>query len=205
MLKQIPNILTGGRLVLAIIFLAMILLEPKLPADRDMSFLSYLDLAFVIFVIAGLTDMFDGYAARKLNVASKFGRMVDPLADKILICGAFIVFAIIGQPKLFGFTKFQNAIIQWGFAGIIIAREVFVTILRQWSEAKGIKFPATLSGKLKMFVQAFAVGTVVVKMAHVQTDLWGYRFTTITYLVTVIITVVSGLLSIRKVKPAVQL
>ncbi len=200
MLKQIPNILTGSRLVLAIVFLVMIFLEPRLPADRDMSFPSYLDLAFVIFVIAGLTDMFDGLAARKLNVASKFGRIVDPLADKVLICGSFVVFALIGQPKLFEFTKVQNALIQWGFAGILIAREAGVTILRQWCEAKGIKFPATLSGKLKMSVQAFAVGTVVVKMAHVQTDLWGYWFTTITYLVTLFITVYSGLLSLKKAK-----
>jgi CDP-diacylglycerol--glycerol-3-phosphate 3-phosphatidyltransferase len=183
----------------------MIFLEPKLPANIDMSFPGYLDIAFIIFVIAGLTDMFDGLVARKLNVASKFGRMVDPLADKILICGSFVIFALIGQPKLFEFTKAQNAAIQWGFAAVIIAREAFVTILRHYSEARGIKFPATFSGKIKMFVQAFTVGTVIIKMAHVQTALWGYWFTTITYLVTVIITVVSGFLSIRKVKPAGQL
>ena len=200
MLKQIPNILTGGRLVLSVVFLLMVFFEPKLAAHRDTSF--YLDIAFVIFVIAGLTDMFDGPIARKLNVASKFGRIVDPLADKILICGSFVIFALIGQPELFGFTNSQNAVIQWGFAGIIIAREAFVTVLRHYSEAKGIKFPATISGKIKMFVQTFAVGTVVVKMAHVQTPLWGQWFTAITYLVTVIITVVSGFLSIRKVKPA---
>lgn len=181
--------------MLAIVFLLMILFVPQ---GRDMSFPGYLDLAFVIFVVAGLTDMFDGYAARKLNVASKFGRIVDPLADKVLICGSFIVFAIIGQPKLFNFTNFENSLIQWGFAGIIIAREAFVTILRQWSESKGIKFPATFWGKIKMFVQAFAVGTVIVKMAHVQTDEWGYWFTTITYLVTVFITVYSGILYLKK-------
>src|SRR4030042_1374200 len=126
----------------------------------------------MIFVVAGLTDIFGGPVARKLNVASKFGRMVDPLADKILICGSFVIFALIGQPKLFGFTKVQNAVIQWGFAAVIIAREAFVTVLRHYSEAKGIKFPATFSGKIKMFIQAFAVGTVIVKMAHVQTALW---------------------------------
>jgi len=190
--------------VLAIIFLVMVFLEPSLPADRDMSFPGYLDIAFVIFLIAGLTDMIDGPMARKLNVAGKFGRMVDPLADKVLICGAFLVFALIGQPKLFDFTRVQNAVIQWSFAGIIIAREFFVTILRHRSEARGIKFPATFSGKIKMFVQAFAVGTVIMKMAHVQTALWGYWFMTITYLVTVLITVYSGLLSLKKVKrPAI--
>lgn len=200
MLRQIPNILTGGRLVLSVVFLLMVLFEPKLPADRDMSFPGYLDYAFIIFVIAGLTDLFDGFAARKLNVASKFGRMVDPVADKILICGSFVVFALIDQPKLFDFTKTQRDVIQWGFAGVIIAREAFVTVLRHYSEAKGIKFPATVSGKLKMFVQTFAVGTIVIKMAHVQTALWGYWFTTITYLVTILITVISGFLSLRKIK-----
>jgi len=200
MLKQIPNILTGGRLVLAVVFLVMMLIEPSLPADRDYSFPGYLDYAFIIFVIAGLTDLFDGMAARKLNVASKFGRIVDPLADKVLICGAFIVFAIIGQPKLFNFTDAQNSAIQWGFVGILILREATVTIVRQWSEARGIKFPATWSGKVKMSIQAFAVGTVVVKMAHVQTDTWGYWFTTITYAVTLFITVYSGLLSLKQIK-----
>ncbi|MBN1788570.1 MAG: CDP-alcohol phosphatidyltransferase family protein [Sedimentisphaerales bacterium] len=205
MIRHVPNILTFGRLVLSVVFLAMIFFEPSLPADRDMSFPGYLDAAFIIFVIAGLTDMVDGAMARKLNVTSKFGRIVDPLADKVLICGSFIVFALIGQPRLFDFSDTQHLIIQWGFAGIIIAREAFVTILRHYSEAKGIKFPATFSGKIKMFLQAFAVGTVVVKMAHVQTDLWGYWFTSAVYLATVTITVVSGFLSIRKAKPAIQL
>ncbi|MCX5634153.1 MAG: CDP-alcohol phosphatidyltransferase family protein [Phycisphaerae bacterium] len=198
MLRHIPNILTGGRLVLSVVFLVMVFFEPHLTGDTSF----YLDVAFVIFVIAGLTDFFDGLAARKLNVASKFGRMVDPLADKILICGSFVVFALIGQPELFDFTKARLAVIQWSFAVIIIAREAFVTILRHWSEAKGIKFPATISGKLKMLVQAFAVGTVVIKMAHVGTPLWGQWFTAITYIITVLITVVSGFLSIRKIKPS---
>lgn len=202
MLKQIPNILTGGRLVLSVVFLTMVFFEPKLAARHDTS--AYLDSTFIIFVIAGLTDIFDGPIARKLNVTSKFGRLVDPLADKIFICGSFIVFALIGQPKLFDFSRQQLAIIQWGFAAIIIARELFVTILRHYSEARGVKFPATVSGKLKMFVQTFAVGTVIIKMAHVQKPEWGDWFTAITYLVTILITIISGFLSIRKLKtPAV--
>jgi CDP-diacylglycerol---glycerol-3-phosphate 3-phosphatidyltransferase len=198
MIKQIPNILTGGRLVLSVVFLVMIFLEPGMAANHDTSF--YLDVAFVIFLLAGLTDIIDGPIARKMNVTSKFGRMVDPLADKVLICGAFIVFALIGEPKLFNLSKGWLAVIQWSFAAIIIAREAFVTTLRHWSESRGIKFPATLSGKLKMFVQAFAVGTVIVKMAYVQTAYWGYWFMTITYLVTLFITVISGFMSLKKVK-----
>jgi CDP-diacylglycerol--glycerol-3-phosphate 3-phosphatidyltransferase len=130
----------------------------------------------------------------------KFGRIVDPLADKVLICGAFIVFAIIGEPKLFNFSELTNSIIQWSFVAIIILREATVTIIRHWSEARGIKFPATWSGKLKMFIQAFAVGTVLVRMAHVQNAEWGYWFTAITYVITLGITILSGILSLRKVK-----
>lgn len=200
MFRQIPNILTSGRLVLSVVFLVMVFYEPKLSAHQDTSF--YLDIALVIFAIAGLTDVVDGAIARKLKLVSKFGRLVDPLADKILICGSFVVFALIGQPILFDFTRFQLAVIQWGVAGIIIAREAFVTFLRHWSESKGIKFPATVSGKLKMFVQTFTVGTVIIKMAHVQTPLWGQWFTAVTYLVAVTITVISGFLSLGKLKAA---
>lgn len=141
MLRHLPNILTFGRLVLSVIFLVMIFFEPRLVGDTSL----YLDTAFALFVIAGLTDIVDGAIARKLNIASKFGRIVDPLADKILICGAFVVFAIIGQPKLFNLSNKQLAAIQWGFAMVIIAREAFVTFLRHYSESRGIKFPATLS------------------------------------------------------------
>jgi CDP-diacylglycerol--glycerol-3-phosphate 3-phosphatidyltransferase len=192
MLRLIPNILTFGRLVLTIIFLIMILYAPPRYAQGELPFLDFLDIAFIIFVVAGLTDMIDGTVARKLNVTSKFGRMVDPLADKALVCGAFICFAIIGEPKLFNFSPAVLAIIHWSVAGILVAREVYVTVLRHVAEARGVNFAATISGKIKMFVQSFAIGTVIIKMAHVQTAAWGYWFTTVTFAVMVAVTVISG-------------
>ena len=78
MIKQIPNILTLGRFVLTVIFLAMLLYLPKVSASEQSFFL---DIAFVLFVVAGITDMIDGTIARKLNVASTFGRLMDRLAD----------------------------------------------------------------------------------------------------------------------------
>ncbi|MHC4843235.1 MAG: CDP-alcohol phosphatidyltransferase family protein [Planctomycetota bacterium] len=101
MIKQIPNILTVGRFVLTVIFLVMVLYAPRLYADGERPFPDFLDYAFIIFVIAGITDLVDGTIARSLGVTSKFGRIVDPLADKVLVCGTFICFAIIGEPKLF--------------------------------------------------------------------------------------------------------
>ena len=133
MLKFIPNILTFGRLVLTVVFLVMILYSPRV-ANKP----TFLDIAFIFFVVAGLTDIIDGPVARKLNVTSKFGRMMDPLADKVLVCGAFACFAIIGEPKLFNFSANTLSIIHWSVAGILISREVYVTVIRHIAESRGI-------------------------------------------------------------------
>jgi CDP-diacylglycerol--glycerol-3-phosphate 3-phosphatidyltransferase len=193
MVKQIPNILTFGRFILTVIFLIMILYSPRFYADGELPFPDFLDIAFILFVVAGLTDVVDGAIARKLGVTTKFGRMMDPLVDKILVCGAFVCFALIGEPKLFGLKPMTMAAIQWSVAAVIIAREAYVTILRHIAEARGINFAATVSGKIKMFLQSFAIGTVVIKMAHVQTATWGYWFTTTTFAIMLIVTVISGL------------
>jgi CDP-diacylglycerol--glycerol-3-phosphate 3-phosphatidyltransferase len=198
LIKQIPNILTFGRLVLTIVFLVMILLSPRYYAEGEVPFPGFLDAAFILFVIAGLTDIADGIAARRLNVTSKFGRMVDPLADKILVCGAFVCFALIGQPKLFGLSSQAMTIIHWLIVVILIGREAYVTALRHIAEARGINFAATASGKIKMFLQTFAIGTVVIKMAHVQTAAWGNWFTTITLVIMLSVTIFSGFRATRR-------
>lgn len=192
-LKQIPNILTLGRLALTAVFLIMLLYSPLFYAQGELPFPGFLDIAFIIFVIAGLTDVIDGPVARKLNIATKFGRMLDPLIDKVLVCGAFVCFAIIGEPKLFDFKPTTMVVIQWLIVGVIISREAYVTILRHIAEARGVNFAATISGKIKMFLQSFAIGTVVIKIAHVQTAVWGYWFTIITFAFMLIVTIISGL------------
>ena len=193
MLKLIPNILTMGRLVLTVIFLIMILLAPRYYADDEVPFPGFLDVAFIIFIVAGLTDIADGIAARRLNVTSKFGRMVDPLADKILVCGSFTCFALIGEPKLFGLGPGALAVIHWATLGILAAREIYVTVLRHLAESRGVNFAATVSGKIKMFLQSFAIGTVVIRMAHVQNAAWGYWFTSVVFSVMLVMTVISGI------------
>ncbi len=198
MVKHIPNILTFGRLVLTIIFLVMILMAPPYYAEGEVPFCGFLDVAFILFVVAGLTDIADGIAARRLNVTSKFGRMVDPLADKILVCGAFICFALIGQPKLFGLGPVPLAVIHWSVAAILIARELYVTILRHVAESRGVNFAATASGKIKMFLQSFAIGTVVIKMAHVQTAAWGNWFASVVFILMLSATVISGIRATRR-------
>jgi CDP-diacylglycerol--glycerol-3-phosphate 3-phosphatidyltransferase len=195
MLRFIPNILTFGRLILTILFLGMLLYSPY-AQNRT----SFLDAAFVVFVVAGLTDIVDGPVARKLKIETRFGRMLDPLADKILVCGAFVCFAGIGEPRfLFDLSDRTLHIIRWSVAAILIIREGSVTIIRHIAEAKGIDFRAVAFGKIKMLIQSFAIGTVLVKAAHVQTATWGHWFTAITFAIMLAVTVISGLTVTRRI------
>ncbi len=194
MWKLVPNILTFIRLGLTFIFLAMILYWPRV---TDCPW--FLDIAFAIFVVAGLTDVVDGHIARRWNATSKFGRMIDPLVDKVLVCGAFICFALIGVPKLFGWGPTPLALVQWGVAGILLAREVYVTVLRHVAEARGINFAAVRLGKIKMFVQVFAIGTVLIKVAHVPAA-WGDWFTIVVFALMAAITIASGLQAALRIR-----
>ena len=196
LIRQVPNILTVGRLVLTVVFLWMILHTPKLTEDKPADFLL---VAFILFVVTGLTDIVDGKIARMYEVTSKFGRIVDPLADKFLVCGAFVCFAIVGQPRLANFelSDFTLSVIQWAVVVVITARELFVTILRHLAEARGINFAATVSGKIKMFLQAFGIGTVLIGWAYVSRP-WGDWFTAITFLLMTTVTVISGVRAVQR-------
>lgn len=191
MIKYVPNILTFARVVMTIVLLVMILYTPAMREKGDIG--TFINIAFIFFVVTGLTDIIDGNIARKYNVTSKLGRIMDPLADKVLVCGSFICFAIIGEPKLFAITGLPLKVIHWGVVAILIARELYVTILRQIAEARGINFAATVSGKLKMFLQSFAIGTVLIKIGHAPDALWAYWFTAVVFVLMISATVVSGI------------
>lgn len=198
-MKHVPNALTVGRLVLTVILLGMILYAPTTGQEKPANLLLGV---FILFVVTGLTDIVDGYLARKFEVTSKFGRTVDPLADKFLVCGAFFCFAIVGQPKFnnFDFQPLTLHLIHWGTAIIIFAREVIVQTLRQIAESRGVNFGAVWSGKLKMFLQSFGIGTVIIAWAYVSRP-WGDWFTIITYGLMVFMTVFSGIQSLtRRIK-----
>jgi len=194
-MRHIPNALTVGRLVLTVIFLGLIIYAPSV-GDKPAGLLIW---AFVLFVITGLTDIVDGYLARRFEVTSRFGRTVDPLADKFLVCGAFFCFAWVSQPKMaaFGFSEMTLDIIRWGTAIAIFAREVIVQTLRQIAESRGVQFGAIWSGKLKMFLQSFGIGTVLIGWAYVSRP-WGDWFTIITYALMVFATVLSGIQALTR-------
>ena len=198
-MKHIPNALTVGRLIMTVILLGMILYAPKTGLEKPANLLLGV---FILFVVTGLTDIADGYLARKFEVTSKFGRTMDPLADKFLVCGAYFCFAWVGQPlmKCFGFSELTLDIIRWGSAIIIFAREIIVQTVRHIAESRGVQFGAIWSGKLKMFLQSFGIGTVLIGWAYVERP-WGDWFTLVVYILMVFATVLSGVQSLtRRIK-----
>lgn len=198
-MKHVPNALTVGRLALTVIFLGLILYAPKTGEPKPANLLLG---AFILFVVTGLTDIVDGYLARKFEVTSKFGRTMDPLADKFLVCGAFFCFAWVGQPlmKCFDFSPPTLNIIHWGTAITIFAREIIVQTVRHIAESRGVQFGAIWSGKLKMFLQTFGIGTVIIGWAYVSRP-WGDWVTLIAYALMVLMTILSGIQSLtRRIK-----
>lgn len=135
---NIPNQLTTARLGLAIVLFVLIAFEQWL-------------WSFAIFAVAAFTDWLDGYLARKLNLGSSLGRNLDPLVDKVLICGAYI----------FLMPESKAGLAPW-MVTVVVARELIITSLRSFLENQGATFGADWLGKLKMGLQCAALLAIFV-------------------------------------------
>ncbi len=129
-LKITPNQLTIIRIVLA--FLSFYFLLQHTLSDRI--------IAFTIFTIAGLTDLWDGWLARRGGMITNFGKILDPIADKILVLGAFTILSMLG------------CYVWWMLVPIFL-REISVTVIRLWFLKKDIVVQAERSGKIKVITQ----------------------------------------------------
>lgn len=139
---NVPNFITLARLVLAVVLFVMISLGSSWIA------------ATIMFVVAAATDALDGYIARKYGLVTTLGRILDPFADKIIICGAFL-FLVAKQP--------ESGVNAW-MALIVFGREMFITSLRAFLEQHGRDFSAVWSGKIKMALQCAAVTASLLSM-----------------------------------------
>lgn len=206
---NIPNQLTVSRVFLAAAF--FVLLGAYDPAGPLRSVLT--GAGYVIYVLAGITDILDGYLARRLDQESAFGRIVDPIVDKILVVGAFVMLAgpdftmaasqHVGQferdlPRWF--TGGMTTAIQPWMAVVILAREFVISGIRGYSESLGKKFPAIPAGKLKMLLQCFAVGSILFCLAWTPQIVWTAWVKIIAVWLAVIVTVGSGFIYIHKAR-----
>ncbi len=110
----------------------------------------------------------------------------------------YTIRSLAKSPGFTGVVVATLATVHWTVAAILIAREGYVTVLRHVAEARGINFAAVRLGKIKMFVQIFAIGTVLIKVAHVPAA-WGHWFTMVVFAVMVAITVASGLQATQRI------
>jgi CDP-diacylglycerol--glycerol-3-phosphate 3-phosphatidyltransferase len=137
MKNQIPNILTIGRVILIPIFI-VILMQ------------GYWLAAAIIFIAAAATDWLDGFLARRWNLVSNFGKLMDPLADKLLVVSALVCLIPLGE-------------IPYWMVIIILAREFLITGLRSLASAQGIVIAADWSGKIKTVTQMLAISLILLQ------------------------------------------
>ncbi len=164
--RDVPNLLTLARLALALAFFVVLSLY-RYPETHAWA----IDAAIVCFLLAVATDAFDGHLARKWNATSVFGRVMDPLCDKILVIGALVMLAGPGfvwidladplRPR----RALVSGIEPW-MVLLVLLRELLVTGLRSLAESRGIEFSASWSGKLKMILQSAAVPIVLLLVGH---------------------------------------
>jgi len=144
---NLPNKLTVSRFVLTVVFLAALFSQSRL-GDT---------LALVIFIAAGLTDFFDGRIARQRKLITNFGILMDPLADKIMTCSAFIAFV-------------ERDLMPAWMVVIIVARELAITGLRLLAASKNVVLAAEGFGKNKTVTQIVAIIAILVEVSYAE---WG--------------------------------
>ncbi len=206
-MKHLPNVLTIGRIVIVPVFLVL-LFSGTLVGQL---------VATVLFILAAISDYWDGRLAREYGVGSRLGQFLDPLADKVLVLGAFFAFLFLpadaeGNRLAEGWW--------WWAVGLIALRDVAVTVLRAWAERQGRSIQTRYAAKLKTTVQlTFLIAALVFLTASKLTrydgwvgDLGEYAglalyspATSVLLLVTVVLTLWTGALYFTRQQPAATL
>jgi CDP-diacylglycerol--glycerol-3-phosphate 3-phosphatidyltransferase len=153
--NPIPNILTLLRLVAGLVMFVLLagvsggipFISASLqPEDID----TFYRLAFFAFVLGAITDLFDGMLARYLHAESKWGAILDPIADKILVCGTILGICTIAPQPMIALPS-----------AMILFREFAVSALREAAAGKGVSVPVTLLAKWKTTLQLVALGVLL--------------------------------------------
>ena len=188
---NLPNKLTLVRCALTPIFLACVIIE----------FPFHYAVALLVFIVASLTDYFDGKIARKRGLVTNMGKFLDPLADKALTTAAFIGFV----------HMFNSRSLPWALF-LILIREFAVTSVRLLAAKDGVVVAASFAGKLKTVMQMVAIIYMLAFRQAVRIRvvrdfiggnvgvIWGSRIGMALIWVSVIATVVSGIQYIWKLR-----
>ena len=180
----LPNLLTFSRIFLTLLFVVLM----------TQNGLFVKALAAVVFFIASLTDLFDGYYAKKYNLITNWGKLMDPIADKFLVLTVFFIFAQM------------HLIALWMFI-VILAREIIVTGMRLAAVMKGKVLAAEKAGKYKTAAQITAISITLLFIVYQESPLFNaqtvyivryWQYGIFTAMITaVVLTLTSGVFYIR--------
>ncbi len=143
------NLMTALRVALAPVVILLLLYKGDLPWGTSNTL-----AAGIVFVLAALTDKADGYYARKNDAVTKLGQFLDPLADKLLMIPVMIALWYVGW-------KTPPVLLPMWVVLVVVAREILISVIRIVGARKGISFPASWSGKAKMFTQIIVVCVLI--------------------------------------------
>ena len=147
----LPNALTIMRIVLVPIFVVAFVI----PGDAARL------VAFAVFALAGISDWLDGFAARKLKAGSDFGRMLDPIADKVLVAVALMMLVAEGTFTRYSATTGMLSLVKLVPALIILSREILISGLREFLAGVSVSVPVSSIAKFKTAVQMIAIGAMI--------------------------------------------
>ena len=195
---NLPNKLTVSRFALTVVFLVVVL--SRSPINDT--------LALIFFSVASFTDFLDGEIARRRNLITSFGKLMDPLADKILVCSAFIALVERGHfdPSLAIMPRSPPVTVEAWMVVLIVARELAITGMRLLAASKNVVLAAERWGKHKTISQIVAIISLLVLDAH--TEWWPWLqgifsgwvaiFAKVSLWVAVALTVISGAIYLWK-------
>jgi CDP-diacylglycerol--glycerol-3-phosphate 3-phosphatidyltransferase len=150
-LAFVPNVLTIGRIVLIPFLVAGIIMLAAGTGSGLGAWLGRPSVIFSLFILAAITDFLDGFLARRWKVTSDFGRMIDPIADKLLVAGCLIAFCIITDGDLLIIFP----------ALAIIGRDILVSGVREHAALMGRVMPPTNLAKFKTAAEMLGIGTLI--------------------------------------------
>ena len=149
---NLPNVITVGRIAVCPV-ISYLALSPAVASRYA---------AFALFLVAALSDVWDGYLARKYGWITDTGKLLDPIADKLLLASTFIPIFLISR-RMDGFSELPwwGTLPVWVIA-VVFGRELFVTLFRSYAARRGVVIPAGKSGKQKALLQnSFVAGLLL--------------------------------------------
>jgi CDP-diacylglycerol---glycerol-3-phosphate 3-phosphatidyltransferase len=164
-LLNLPNLLAFIRILMAPLML-WVILNPHFFVQHGFDITWNYYFAALLFVLASVTDFFDGYIAREWNQTTLLGAILDPLADKMLTIAAFLGVMMVGSASI------------WAIY-VIIIRELFITALRTVAVSENINISASFAGKVKTVSQMFAIGFLLMHWPYATLLLWIAVFLTL--------------------------